>query len=79
MTLRKQLDNLEQRTPWPDDGPNRLPAPVAPVPAKTPADLVELQGLPEPGEIEFMLLARESMEEPAAALAEFVLDRVHHP
>ncbi|NBH08845.1 LysR family transcriptional regulator, partial [Amycolatopsis sp. SID8362] len=41
-----------------------------------PADLVELDGLPEPGDIEFMLLARESMAGPAAALAEFVLERV---
>ena len=41
-----------------------------------PADLIELDGLPEPGDIEFMLLARESMEGPAAALAEFILERV---
>jgi DNA-binding transcriptional LysR family regulator len=41
-----------------------------------PADLVERAGRPEPGDIGFMLLAREPREEPAAALAEFVLDRV---
>ena len=41
-----------------------------------PDGLAELDGLPDPGDIEFMLLARESMEEPAAALAGFVLDGV---
>ncbi|GAA4553212.1 LysR substrate-binding domain-containing protein [Amycolatopsis samaneae] len=49
-----------------------------------PADLVELPaelGLPDPGDIEFMLLARDSAEEPAVALAEFIMDRVSglHP
>ncbi|MEV4058154.1 LysR substrate-binding domain-containing protein [Amycolatopsis sp. NPDC049688] len=41
-----------------------------------PADLTELDGLPEPGDIEFVLLARESVEGPAAALAEFIVERV---
>lgn len=41
-----------------------------------PDGLAELDGLPEPGDIEFMLLAREPAEGPAAALTEFVLDQV---
>ncbi|MFD9895931.1 LysR substrate-binding domain-containing protein [Amycolatopsis sp. NPDC059027] len=44
-----------------------------------PADLAELPpdcGLPDPGDIEFMLLSRETAEGPAVALAEFIVDRV---
>ncbi len=39
-----------------------------------PEGLAELDGLPDPGDIEFVLLARESMAEPASALAGFVLE-----
>ena len=43
MTLRKQLDDLEERANWSEDGATlRLPGPVPPVPVKTPADVIAL-------------------------------------